>query len=469
MLDTGSETATRTIVPVIMANRELRALWPWSVPGRPFPYNSLPGERCQLHALLDAVASIEAFDRPYLVISPNMLGAALDMLRNRGSRPPKFITVPAESGSGISAVIAALETVRESRNAVLVFLPATLVVEGNLDGYLRHLANLASITAQSGYTIISAERAQKNSSGLLLQACATNTKSGLLEVDSCLLPDSRDMIEIARDQRALWAANGPVIAVAGRILEMVSTLNPTLMQACQNALRIGRVSEAAVHPEQNFLSLVADPSVGRILAGHARSMLIDQSGSSVRVLRSWADFGRTELDKYRPSAPRIGTAGLPNHVLIEGPGGVLVAALSREHEAAACFGTMPVEPAEPYRLARSEQGPRQRSWGSEEIVDMALGVAVLRLEIAPGAAMESECHVHRTESWVVASGTGNAGLDNSSRNVRPGDHVVIPRGTVHSLRNIGAEKLVIYETRTGAIVGDEDRIGIQMEPDRVSA
>ena len=85
-------------------------------------------------------------------------------------------------------------------------------------------------------------------------------------------------------------------------------------------------------------------------------------------------------------------------------------------------------------------------------------LAILRLTVQPGGALEPECHVHRAESWVVAGGRARVMLGTEPRDLTAGDHVAIPRGTVHALENTGAEPLIVYETRTGALTGEDDRI-----------
>ena len=238
---------------------------------------------------------------------------------------------------------------------------------------------------------------------------------------------------------------------------MIHDVDPMLLQACRNALHRAERRGNVVHPEQNFLSLVQDQSVGHILAGNARSILIDPSGETVTAIRSWADVPLDAPQRQNQPALPIHGVGMPDCTFISGPGGLLAMAAGHENEVAHHFGPAPAGQDAPAERGRRTE-PRQRPWGSEEIVEMRVGLAILRLTVQPGGALEPECHVHRAESWVVAGGRARAMLGTEPRDLAAGDHVAIPRGTVHALENTGAEPLIVYETRTGALTGEDDRI-----------
>ena len=64
--------------------------------------------------------------------------------------------------------------------------------------------------------------------------------------------------------------------------------------------------------------------------------------------------------------------------------------------------------------------------------------------VDPGG--ETEEHYHRTseEIYVFVAGEGRLRLGADERDVRVGDNVLIPPGTVHKLWNTGTEPLVLF-------------------------
>jgi mannose-6-phosphate isomerase-like protein (cupin superfamily) len=67
-------------------------------------------------------------------------------------------------------------------------------------------------------------------------------------------------------------------------------------------------------------------------------------------------------------------------------------------------------------------------------------LAIARLE--PGR--EIEAHIDPMEEiYIIVSGSGKMGVDEETRAVGPGDSILIPSGSRHSLLNDGQEDLTI--------------------------
>jgi mannose-6-phosphate isomerase-like protein (cupin superfamily) len=63
--------------------------------------------------------------------------------------------------------------------------------------------------------------------------------------------------------------------------------------------------------------------------------------------------------------------------------------------------------------------------------------------LEPGQATERHYHRATEEIYLVTKGSGELELDGESRHVRPGDAVLIPPGTWHTLENDGTSELTI--------------------------
>ena len=63
--------------------------------------------------------------------------------------------------------------------------------------------------------------------------------------------------------------------------------------------------------------------------------------------------------------------------------------------------------------------------------------------LEPGQATERHHHRASEEIYLVTKGSGDLELDGESRRVRPGDAVLIPPGTWHTLENDGTSELTI--------------------------
>ena len=72
--------------------------------------------------------------------------------------------------------------------------------------------------------------------------------------------------------------------------------------------------------------------------------------------------------------------------------------------------------------------------------------------------MSVQSHNHRSEHWVVLSGTALVKLDSEEHILKPGHSVDIPVKAIHSLQNPYDEDLEIIEVQKGDILLEEDII-----------
>jgi len=81
---------------------------------------------------------------------------------------------------------------------------------------------------------------------------------------------------------------------------------------------------------------------------------------------------------------------------------------------------------------------------------------VKRIHVTPNSSLSLQSHVHRSEHWVVVSGTAMVTIGEEEKLVRENQSVYIPLGEKHRLKNPGKVDLQIVEIQTGAYLGEDD-------------
>ncbi|KGM33593.1 hypothetical protein P409_15010 [Inquilinus limosus MP06] len=81
--------------------------------------------------------------------------------------------------------------------------------------------------------------------------------------------------------------------------------------------------------------------------------------------------------------------------------------------------------------------------------------------IHPGQAIALQRHYHRSEHWVVLSGTARVTMEGQSRILRENEAVYLPIGTDHKLENPGKIDLELIEVRTGPYLGEDDVVRLE--------
>ena len=98
-----------------------------------------------------------------------------------------------------------------------------------------------------------------------------------------------------------------------------------------------------------------------------------------------------------------------------------------------------------------------RPWGSYTVLEEdPEGFKLKRIEVAPGARLSLQSHAHRSEHWVVVSGTATVTNGDEVITVHKNQSTYIPIGAKHRLENRGSEPLHIVEIQVGDYLGEDD-------------
>jgi mannose-6-phosphate isomerase len=109
-----------------------------------------------------------------------------------------------------------------------------------------------------------------------------------------------------------------------------------------------------------------------------------------------------------------------------------------------------------------------RPWGSWHVLDEGEGFKVKRIEVNPGSRLSLQWHEHRSEHWVVVTGTATCTVGEETVVLRPGGTVDIDVRQAHRIANEGVEKLVIIEVQRGSYTGEDDIVRLQDDYGRAS-
>ncbi|MDR1001438.1 MAG: mannose-1-phosphate guanylyltransferase/mannose-6-phosphate isomerase [Clostridiales bacterium] len=97
-----------------------------------------------------------------------------------------------------------------------------------------------------------------------------------------------------------------------------------------------------------------------------------------------------------------------------------------------------------------------RPWGSVTVLENGQFHKINRLTVLQGKQLSYQMHYHRSEHWVVVSGTATVIADDITRMVRSNESIFIPAGGKHRLRNDGKLPLEVIEVQSGQYLGEDD-------------
>ena len=97
-----------------------------------------------------------------------------------------------------------------------------------------------------------------------------------------------------------------------------------------------------------------------------------------------------------------------------------------------------------------------RPWGSYTVLQEGPQFKIKRIEVRPGHALSLQMHHHRSEHWIVVSGTAEVTNDERRALVRVNESTFIPAGHKHRLANPGIVPLIMIEVQSGEYLGEDD-------------
>jgi mannose-1-phosphate guanylyltransferase/mannose-6-phosphate isomerase len=98
----------------------------------------------------------------------------------------------------------------------------------------------------------------------------------------------------------------------------------------------------------------------------------------------------------------------------------------------------------------------QRPWGSYTVLEEHHGYKMKRITVYPGASLSLQRHQHRSEHWIVVSGTATVVRGDEELIVSKNESTYIPIGVMHRLENRGRIPLQLIEVQVGEYLEEDD-------------
>ena len=98
----------------------------------------------------------------------------------------------------------------------------------------------------------------------------------------------------------------------------------------------------------------------------------------------------------------------------------------------------------------------ERPWGWYEVIDQGDRYKVKNIEVKSGSSLSLQQHHHRTEHWIVVSGTALVQLNDDKQLLTENQSPYIQLGCKHRLSNPGKIPLKIIEVQSGSYLEEDD-------------
>lgn len=101
---------------------------------------------------------------------------------------------------------------------------------------------------------------------------------------------------------------------------------------------------------------------------------------------------------------------------------------------------------------------RKPPWGKVTLLEQGERYRINRIEVKPGHHISTQMHYHRSEHWIVVSGTAKVVCDGEEKLLMQKQSTYVPMNTPHRVENPGVIPLIMIEVQNGEYLGEDDII-----------
>ena len=120
------------------------------------------------------------------------------------------------------------------------------------------------------------------------------------------------------------------------------------------------------------------------------------------------------------------------------------------------------------KLTRNYLGNvEKKPWGNYHIIAKNIGYQIKEIKVDEGSKLSLQKHTSRSEFWQIIRGKSKIIIEDDEYYLSEGEHIYIPKNTIHRIENIGHEELVFIEIQLGETLREEDIIRIEDDYGRI--
>jgi len=179
--------------------------------------------------------------------------------------------------------------------------------------------------------------------------------------------------------------------------------------------------------------------------------LVQPDSAQNRVLGE-AIFVNTTNSFVQSEERLVAMVGVSNLMVIDTPDALLIAHSDKAQDVKKVVAKLKANKHDALKFHRTVVRP----WGSYTVLEDSPGFKIKRIEVNPRASLSLQMHHHRSEHWVVVSGTAKITNGDNQILIQANESTYIPAGHKHRLENPGATPCVMVEVQCGLYLGEDD-------------
>ncbi|MTH77538.1 mannose-1-phosphate guanylyltransferase/mannose-6-phosphate isomerase [Paracoccus aestuariivivens] len=460
------------ITPVLLAGGSGTRLWPVSRKSFPKQFAPLIGEESLFQASARRLAG-DRFGAPLVMTNADFRFIVAEQLDQIGITPSAILIEPSGRNTAPAILTAALSVAATDPDGLLLVAPSDHVVP-DIEAFGRAV-DLGVPAAQAGRIVTFGITPTRPETGYGYMEAEAAGEGPVVLKRFVEKPDLANAEQMIAQGNYLWNA-GIFLFSARTMIDAFRAHAPEFMPPVLAALDEAKRDLGFLRLAPEPWNTLPDLSIDYAVLEKADNL------SVVRFSGHWSDLGgwdavwreaqdgapaergavsderSTAIDcdnvllRSQDEGIEVVGIGLKDVMVVATNDAVLVAGMDRAQEVRKAVSALKSKGARQAETFLRDHRP----WGWFETLALSDRFQVKRIVVNPGAALSLQSHFHRSEHWIVVSGTARVTVDDLVTLVTENQSIYVPLGAVHRMENPGKVPMVLIEVQTGAYLGEDD-------------
>ncbi len=465
---------SKKVIPIIMCGGSGTRLWPLSRESFPKQYISIGSDhnKSLLQRTHLRIINLKNISNPIIVCNEEHRFIVAEQIREIDIEKFSILLEPVARNTAPAITVAALKALEKDSDPILLVLASDHEIKNNqnftdaLNAGIKYAQNDKLVTfgiipnsPETGYGYI---KASKPLSEKILKG---ETIEEFLEK-----PDLKKAKEFIKNKKFSWNS-GIFMFRAKTLLDEINKFSPDTLKYCKEALKeslkdldFQRLNKIAFEkcPNKSFdISVMEKTNNGIVIPlncgwndiGSWKAVWQNSKKDSDKNYIKGKVISENTKNSYLRSESRLLVGiGLDNLIVVETNDAVLVA----DKDQSQLVKNIVRKLKEQKIIEGQNHKKVLRPWGHYISIVNDKRWQVKLISVKPGGKLSLQMHHHRSEHWVVVTGTAKIELDNKTRILTENKSIYIPLGSKHRLSNPGKIDLLLIEIQSGAYVGEDD-------------